>query len=101
VGNSIYWHARDLVSVLVDHANDEARICPVVARQFGSDAQRFCVGVRESEVERSIIIVVRAAAVSDVEVILGHFRSLDLPRQLILSSIAIKYYQYFGQYLAI
>jgi hypothetical protein len=79
---SIYWHARDFVSVMVNHANYEARICPIVARRLASDAQRFCVSVRQREVERSILIPVSAAAVSDVEVILWHFRPIDLLSQL-------------------
>jgi hypothetical protein len=73
----MYWHARDLVSVLFNHANDEARTCPV-ARQFASNARRFRVGVREREMERSILISVCAVAVGDMEEILGHSDLRDL-----------------------
>jgi hypothetical protein len=83
VGNSIYWHTRDLVSVLFNHANDEARICPV-ARQFASNTRRFRVGVREREMVRSTPISVRAVAVGDVEEILGHFgiSAISLPKNI-------------------
>ena len=95
MGFFIYRHARDLVSVVVNHANYESRICPV-ARQFASDARRFRVGVCEREVERSLLIPVRAVAVGDMEEILGACRlfpiSLD---QMILTSAASKYDHYF------
>jgi hypothetical protein len=81
VDNSIYWHARDLVSVLFNHANDEARICPV-ARQFASNTRRFRVAVRERRMERSILISVCAVAVGDVEEIVGHSDLISLQRDI-------------------
>src|SRR4029077_21238081 len=94
VGFFIYRHARDLVSVVVNHANDESRICPV-ARQFASDARRFCVGVCEREVERSLLIPVPAVAVGDLEEILGHVDSPRSRYKVILTSTANKYDHYF------